>query len=180
MSMHATRMHACQEEGARSAAATRSERIDAALCLISSEAGIRLSLARCFDQNIGLDLRRAQARRAMKAAIRHCAVLSWECDTTCRIKVLHAQHVDTWRGEAVRGLAAVAERPLTPMLLLAALPITNRERLRWTKDRRLRQEGAATIRRGQNIAVPLYSVDFVETMLADLTIIESWRLSDNT
>jgi hypothetical protein len=76
-------------------------------------------------------------------------------------------------------LARIAKRPLTPRQLLEILPISNRERLLWTKDGRLPPSGSAMIRRGHLIAVPTYSVAMAETLLADLGQIDRWRRQDD-
>lgn len=75
----------------------------------------------------------------------------------------------------IENLCAIADRPLTPRELLAALPITNKERVRWTKDGRLPRSGSVTIRRGHLISVPTYSVSNVERIKSDPGILDAWR-----
>lgn len=75
-------------------------------------------------------------------------------------------------------LAVIALRPLTPKQLLALAPISNRERLRWTKDGRLPPSGSILIRRGHLVAVPTYGISTVERILNEPSIIEQWRADD--
>lgn len=75
-------------------------------------------------------------------------------------------------------LSGIASRPLTAKELLAALPITNQERLRWTKDGRLVQQGSALLRRGQAISIPTYAVGPVQALMTAPENLECWRAQD--
>jgi len=75
--------------------------------------------------------------------------------------------------------AEIAWRPLTPRLLLAALNITTQERLRWTKDGRLKPSGRIQVRQGSVVfSIPTYSVSLVERLAAAPDILCSWREQD--
>lgn len=82
--------------------------------------------------------------------------------------------LDTISGRLVR----IARRPLTAKELLIAVPISNKERLKWTKDGRLVQQGTASFRRGQAISMTTYAIDPVEALLANPHEIERWRARD--
>jgi hypothetical protein len=56
--------------------------------------------------------------------------------------------------DLVEALPEIAWRPLTPRFLLAALNITTRERLRWTKDGRLALVGRVQAQRSTAFSVP--------------------------
>jgi ABC-type xylose transport system substrate-binding protein len=71
-------------------------------------------------------------------------------------------------------LFRIARRPLTAKELLVVLPITNKERLRWTKDGRLMQQGTTSMKRGQAISVTTYAIGPVEALLADPEEVERW------
>ncbi len=75
-------------------------------------------------------------------------------------------------------LVLPASRPLTPRLVLSALPISAQERLRWTKDGRLLQAGAVTIRRAHSISVATYAVETISELAEDPSIIALWREQD--
>jgi hypothetical protein len=81
-----------------------------------------------------------------------------------------------WRVAEV--LAEIASRPLTPRLLVTALNITTKERLRWTKDGRLPRSGAVLVKRAHVVAVPTYAVSLVEELIARPDIIAAWRDQD--
>lgn len=81
-------------------------------------------------------------------------------------------------GHLDAALDLIATRPLTPRLVQQALEITSRERLRWTKDGRLPQQGSATIRRGQLINISTYAVSQIADLMAHPRVIEGWRCSD--
>ncbi|AXB80209.1 hypothetical protein [Novosphingobium sp. P6W] len=140
-----------------------------------------VSFQECFERNLGLALRTGQAKRCVRAAFWPHARVRWESETQAVAQFdAEAQERDAILGGLADKLCKVALRPLTPRELLAALPITNRERLRWTKSGRIPRHGTVNIRRGQIVAVPTYSVTVVEELLLDAGRIENWRASDLT
>jgi hypothetical protein len=158
---------------------SRRERIGQQLRLLDREGKVAISFACCIENNLGLNLRKKQVRRSVISIAREAADFSWESDTSIGL-ALSIGH-PTMRSlldRLTERLSAIAERPLTPKELLAALPITNRERLRWTKDHRLTRSGGIQIRQGQIITIPTYSVSAVEGILADRTILDRWREAD--
>ncbi len=87
--------------------------------------------------------------------------------------------LDSLYRELVIVLRDIANRPLTPKMLLKALPLTNRERLRWTKDGRLRTSGRLNIRQGEiTYAFPTYAPHVVEELSQNPNTILSWRRAD--
>lgn len=79
---------------------------------------------------------------------------------------------------SVHALILLASRPLTPRLVLAALPISAQERLRWTKDRRLPRSGTVTIQRGHPVSVTTYAVGTIDRLDRDPSMIAGWRAED--
>ena len=139
-----------------------------------------ISFERCIESNLGLNVRRRQARRCISSTLRPYAKMQWETESDAVIALTFADpRIWTLLDNLTERLAALADRPLTPRELLIALPITNKERLRWTKDGRLARSGAVTIKRGHLISVPTYSVAVVERIRADLAVIEAWREIDH-
>ena len=152
------------------------ERIRDALDLRVSEQGYTLSFDRCLSAHVGLSVRKPQAARQLRKALKSYAstVLheaSWSIELASRAMPDCATILNT----AAAVLGRVALQPLTARQILEALPITNRERLRWTKDGRLRRAGSASIRRGQLISIPTYDVAYVEMVSGDPTVISGWR-----
>jgi hypothetical protein len=59
-----------------------------------------------------------------------------------------------------------------------ALNITARERIRWTKDGRLRTSGTFTARRQQVVTFSTYAVAYIEALSLRTETIEAWREAD--
>lgn len=157
----------------------RFRRIRAAIILSRCPEGFRLSIERCAKDGVGLAVRWPQVRRYLKSALRPHALLQWEDQYSAVVRPIELLLPANCLTEVIAQLLLkLAEWPLTPRLLLTALPITTKERLRWTKDGRLKQTGNVTINRGQLISVPTYSVSLVERLLNDPAIIGKWRAQD--
>ena len=76
-------------------------------------------------------------------------------------------------------LAASTQERLYPRMVEEALNITARERLRWTKDRRLPQSGSGAFGRGrQSVSFTMYAFDDIARLRDDLSIIHAWRDAD--
>jgi len=164
------------EEEAR---ASRLELIRAAVELHERDPILRLSLERCFEGCIGLKVRPTQARRHLKSALRDRCVLRWQSETVAIVQMIEpGTGLDLLKELAAAYLAEVTGEPVTPRLLVAALGITSRERLRWTKDGRLKPDGSVTIKRGQLISAPVYSMSDVEFLADNPAIIARWRMDD--
>lgn len=135
---------------------------------------------RVLDAFLGLRLRSAETRRKIAACSRSFGRWRWagHDQWTGSGEWSDSYRLQDYRTCLATELATVAIRPLTPRLLLEVLPITNKERLRWTKDNRLPRSGAVMIRRGQLISVPTYSVAAIEKIIATPGLIENWRATD--
>lgn len=164
------------EEEARAA---RAELILTSIDFSEKDGTLTLSLGRCFEACIGLKVRQTQARRQLKSALKSHCLLRWQSEAVASVQL-----TDPWTGpDLLRELVAahlteVASRPLTPRLLVAALGITGRERLRGTKDGRLKQSGSVTISRGQVVSVPIYAISDVELLANNSGIFARWRTDD--
>lgn len=71
----------------------------------------------------------------------------------------------------------IANRDLTPKMVEGALGITNRERLSWTKEGRLRRVNAAPIR-GRKVNVTLYSARQISGLAKQKSVIKAWHRED--
>jgi hypothetical protein len=158
---------------------SRRERISQQLRLFDRQGEVAISFAGCIEHNLGLDLRQTQVRRCVASIARRTAGFHWESDTLVglALSIWHPKMTSMF-DRLTEGLSVIADRPLTPKELLAALPITNRERLRWTKDNRLKRSGGMTIKRGKLVTVPTYSVSAAERILADHAMLDRWREAD--
>ena len=86
----------------------------------------------------------------------------------------------TVRSQIEALLEDIAQRPYTAGEVRERLGITNQERLRWTKEGRLRRGGNEIIDRGQKIAVTTYEVASIDALALAPETIELWRLDDGT
>ncbi|MEH3101646.1 hypothetical protein [Sphingomonas adhaesiva] len=139
-----------------------------------------MSFASIRRHHLGLALRWDEARRQISAALRGVVKREW-VDGADHLLVETTNPDLSLRSIILRcvdALVGPARRPLTPRLLLAALPITNKERFRWTKDGRLPRSGSVTIRAAHPVSVGTYAVDAVARLVADPSIIAAWRRAD--
>jgi hypothetical protein len=139
-------------------------------------------LRRCFDERLALRLRHHEARRKVRLRLKSIGDITvFSTDAMFRV----APHV-TVRFEAIaaireridRDLAAIAERPMTSHEVQEALQITAKERIRWTKDNRLRACGTITARRQQVMTFRVYAPAYIQELSGQPEIIEAWRNAD--
>ena len=143
------------------------------------EGSLILSLTECLTVPLGLALRQREARRRLRSTVKRSARIQWVDENEARF----LPRIDDFLLPPLleimsRELFRIARRPLTAKELLVALPITNKERLRWTKDGRLMQQGAASMKRGQALSVTTYAIGPVEALLANPEEVERWRARD--
>jgi hypothetical protein len=141
--------------------------------------GLKIMFGRCFEAHFGLRLRDGESRRCLtRASADHLAAWN-EVDQELMIPFEHAASArSVLVPRLAEALPEIARRPLTPRLLLTALNITTRERLRWTKDGRLPLAGRVQVRRGAVFSVPTYAVSFVERLAGCPDILSTWRDQD--
>ena len=169
-------MTASVEDDARAA---RVALILSAIDFFERDGSVMLSLGRCFQSCIGLKIRQTQARRYLKSAVKRYCLLRWQSVSTASVLITDTRiEPDRFREMVAAHLAEVAGQPLTPRFLVAALGITSRERVRWTKDGRLKSSGSITIDRGQRIFVPVYAIEDVEILVSNPGILDRWRTDD--
>lgn len=155
------------------------EWIHASLQAGMDEAGSILSFTQCFRGPLGLTLRRGEAKRCVKATAKSGARIRWIDESHAMfLPKIGDFELRLLLGPISHQLSRIARRPLTAKELLLALPISNKERLRWTKDGRLVQQGAALMKRGQTVSLTTYAVAPVQALLADPAEIQRWREKD--
>ncbi|OUI95868.1 hypothetical protein HK13_03340 [Acetobacter indonesiensis] len=69
----------------------------------------------------------------------------------------------------------ICTRPFTPATVQDALGISSRERIRWTRDGKLRSIGTKMIKDRGRFSLTLYSVEDVARLLMSPEILASWR-----
>jgi hypothetical protein len=127
---------------------------------------------------LGFRIRREEVGHFLNQAFANCAPGWDEAGSTLTIPTAQAAAARLVLLRVVAALAEIASRPLTPRLLAAALSITTKERLRWTKDGRLPRSGAVLVKRAHVVAVPTYSVSLAEELIARPDILAAWRDRD--
>jgi hypothetical protein len=138
-------------------------------------------LERCFDENFGLHARRRETRRRVRLRLKSVGeVTTLPEDTSFRVKIDSLEGADTVINGIDRDLAAIAKRPMRAHEVEAALRITARERIRWTKNGRLRTSGMIMMRRQQIVAINTYAVDDIQALAARPATIDTWRAADGT
>ncbi len=172
--MHYNRQKQSYSIGSNSARTRDS--IRQAIGLVVTDDHILLALGECLDRHLGLSVRRGQAVRAINTTLRPLGAVEWPTrnHAALRWKPSSAQSRALLDGLATK-LATLAKKPLTPKELMSAIPMTNAERIRWTKDGRLPRSGSAMIKRGQQIPVSSYSVNGIEKLLLTPDIVAEWR-----
>ncbi len=158
---------------------SRRDRIGQQLRLLDRQGETAISFGGCIERHLGLRLRKDQVKRCIASVARKYADSRWESETIIGLSLpMSAASLTPLFDRLTERLSEIADRPLTPKELLAALPITNRERLRWTKGNRLKRSGDLKIKRGQIVTIPTYSVAAAESILADDAILDRWREID--
>ncbi len=139
-----------------------------------------LDFQQVHDEHLGLSLRWPEASRRVLTFLRGHATRKWIADTL--LLEVEAPDGDLRLEDVIErsslALVLPASRPLTPRLVLGALPISAQERLRWTKDGRLPQSGAVMMRRAHPISVATYAVETISELVENPSIIALWREQD--
>jgi hypothetical protein len=161
------------------AAGSPSQSILATIEVRHQDGEIRLAFRRCFETHLGLRLRASEVRRCF-SRLRIKPMPRWiEADQELVLlgHDLASLHTSMFPRLA-KELSRIAWRPLTPRLVAIALNISGAERLRWTKDGRLRPAGAVRSQQGQVISMPTYSVENIDELASHPEIIARWRQQD--
>jgi hypothetical protein len=138
-------------------------------------------LGRCFEEHFGLGLRRQETRRKVRLHLKSVGqIAASPTDTPLKLVVESdsSQLIAAVIERIDHDLAAIAERPLTSHEVQDALHITARERIRWTKDKRLRTSGTFTAQRQQIVTMNTYSVNDIRKLYLQPATIEAWRAAD--
>lgn len=72
----------------------------------------------------------------------------------------------------------ILQQPCTPKMVMELLRIGSKERLRWTKDGRLKTVGRLATRNGNSAACRTYAADDIVELMRHPEIIEQWRQAD--
>jgi hypothetical protein len=154
---------------------------DGFLCVRYADGRIEISIAECLERYPALELRKREVRLRLSPKFKRIGPTAFN-DRTCLWTFNDTSDLRARLAEELSKLDAlvgkIANRDLTPKMVEGILGITNKERLRWTKDGRLRRVNAAPIR-GRNVNVTLYSARQISQLAKQKTVIEAWRRGDD-
>jgi len=145
-----------------------------ALLDVMNEAdGWRVTAGRAFAAHLGLRLRWSEVRRGtLKLGARAPDVQCFDD----LVMLLDRRPGSATPMTLASMMTRIAARPLPGRVVIQVLGISNRERIRWTKDGRLPAGGFANIRRGHLMSIPTYDPDRIQALTQ--AVIQSWREAD--
>lgn len=147
-----------------------------ALLDVMNEAdGWRVTAGRAFAAHLGLRLRWSEVRRgALKLGARAPDVQGFDD----LVMLLDRRPGSATPMTLASMMTRIAARPLPGRMVIQVLGISNRERIRWTKDGRLPAGGFANIRRGHLMSIPTYDPERIQALKQ--IDIRAWREADET
>jgi hypothetical protein len=89
-----------------------------------------------------------------------------------------ARRVNAVLGSLLVQVTRIVQQPCTPKMVLELLRIESKERLRWTRDGRLRPVGRLPARNGNGAACRTYAAADILNLLRHPEIIAQWRHAD--
>jgi hypothetical protein len=126
-----------------------------------------ISFQRCLDQCLTLKIRRREVRRVRRKLLKSAQFdFATMTDGSFSVPCAPDRNVvfDAVLNNIGRRLDNIAKRPMTSHEVQEALGISARERIRWTKDNRLRTSGTFTARRQQIVTLNTYAVDYIQSL----------------
>ncbi|MEO0400686.1 MAG: hypothetical protein AAF224_14850 [Pseudomonadota bacterium] len=123
-----------------------------------------------------LSILKAEATRCIKRTCRRIGAVDFI--PSDEIIVVKEGEIESVKSLILEALTSIGRRPYTSREVRDILRITNKERLRWTKDGRLTRGGNEIINRGQKIAVVTYDTWAIEDLAAKPERLAEWRSRD--
>lgn len=115
------------------------------------------------DRHKTIDYRKQECRKRLR---RFEHVLGMACHTPNKTRDIK---------KLITTVEEIRTRPFTPATVQDALGISSRERIRWTRDGKLRSVGTKMIKDRGRFSLTLYSVEDVARLLMSPEILASWR-----
>lgn len=146
------------------------------------EHGLTLSIERCMVSNAVLRSRSDEIRELLRRVLSRLGSVTISV-TDVRVVALPgsaARQIDAARviRDLIHHAEAIAARPVTPRVVMELLGISSAERLRWTKDGRLKKSGSHRSRHAQGARFPTYAAAQIAHLAQRPEIIAEWRRSD--
>lgn len=149
-----------------------------AVRLTRVETGVELIVNVADALPLGLKVHAGERDATLKRLMKQSGTVIVRTARQCSFSPAMANHAEKLRDVILRKLAAIAQKPLSPRKVEKILSISPAERLRWSKDGRLRQSGTAQILRGSKIRLCTYPPQEIERLLSNPEIIAVWRQAD--
>jgi hypothetical protein len=155
-----------------------SERIRQLIDITADDRGLRIGLGRCLEAHVGLRLHEGEFRACLLRFVLDPS--DWdETNRELRLSSESCEPAEAIANKLASSLERIARQPLTPRMVNSALNITTKERLRWTKDGRLKVADRVQITKGRvNFSIPTYAISQVEKLIGDPSVIFDWRERD--
>lgn len=142
---------------------------------------LRVDLDQSHAANPIVQYRFKEIFQVMATSLRHIGVVERTINHSMRVAVSQeasATKVNETLTIMLRKIASIVHRPCTPRMVVKLLGIQSRERIRWTKDGRLKTVGKIGARHGNGFACPTYAADDIANLAAHPEIIAQWRHTD--
>jgi len=143
---------------------------------------LRVSCQREYDQNPIVRFRHREIVRAMTITLGRLGAVVVDPDGCCaRVAVSRfesARKVNDVLTLLLSQIIRIVQQPCTPKMVLELLRIQSKERLRWTRDGRLKSVGRLGARNGNGGACRTYAADDIVELIKHPEIIERWRRAD--
>lgn len=150
--------------------------------VIEDTDAVTVSFTRCLVEEPGLRWRIPEIERVvvgeLESLLAHPSRLA---DGLAHVTL--SIPLDVWLHERLRKLdrrlGIIAARPLTPRLVQLALGISGKERVRWTKDGRLKSLGSSYLRGTHLVRFDTYASQYIARLARNPGIIAGWRIDDS-
>ena len=140
---------------------------------------ITISLAQALNAHPSLLIRRAELRKRLrKLCRRHTGALLQLSENQVLAPLNDV--LEQFKSALFAEIDDVAMRPYSGPEVLKRLPISNAERIRWTKQNRLIVSGNNIVTRGQRVSVVTYDVTSIDEIAEAPSILEEWRRLDGS
>jgi hypothetical protein len=143
---------------------------------------VLVSFQRVHDRNPIARFRQREIVRAMTIALGRLGTVIVEPDS-CSVRGVvspfeSASRVNDVLTSLLFQVTRILQQPCTPKMVVQLLRIQSKERLRWTRDGRLKSVGRLGVRNGNGGACRTYAADDIVELIEHPEIIERWRRSD--
>jgi len=148
-----------------------------------SDGDVIISYERCVAADRVLQLRESELRGLVRKGARRLGQLAIDDIGPRAFRVLQAAQDAKLMDRLSRldgHIQRLATGPFTPRMVSSLLDITSRERLRWSKDGRLKISGALTFHPGHTVTIPSYDADEIVALATNPAVIAQWRLQDKS